>query len=351
MGPIVLEQGKNDTLVVRGTKLQDVYQFQTESATGLAFGAVQWSTDALGECFPSRWWWTAQPASAAGDAGCWIDQQHRHACHHGDVCPPASRPAAMTLCTPNPTGTAHHAPFAPTYLFVQETRHVQNHLDQPPKPPIQPTSTSGATRLGSRVGGTQRFRVRQWQHGADGALAPTVNTEITRPASGILNYTTVNIPAGVTVTFKKKNALDTHGVHAGQWQRHYRRGQSTPAGPMHRTPARRATATKPMTGCRAPVAPAALMAGGVAKSDQAQKRVGDSRWRRSGPGAGLGVLKGRRSRVPMTVTTAVLGQSPPGTATPLSQENANLDHELLPTVAPSRNYNGKAYRFCRFWSP
>ena len=44
--------------------------------------------------------------------------------------------------------------------------------------------------------------------GADGALAPTVNTEIQLPPSGILNYTSVTIPVGVTVTFKK-NALNT----------------------------------------------------------------------------------------------------------------------------------------------
>ena len=49
MGPIVLEQGKGYTLVVRGTRLKDVYQLQTEPNTGLVFGAVQWSTDALGE--------------------------------------------------------------------------------------------------------------------------------------------------------------------------------------------------------------------------------------------------------------------------------------------------------------
>jgi hypothetical protein len=42
--------------------------------------------------------------------------------------------------------------------------------------------------------------------GADGALSPTVNTEIQLPESGILNYTTVNIPSGVTVKFKKNTA-------------------------------------------------------------------------------------------------------------------------------------------------
>ena len=39
--------------------------------------------------------------------------------------------------------------------------------------------------------------------GADGAFSPTVNTELQIPESGVFNFTTVNIPTGVTVTFKK----------------------------------------------------------------------------------------------------------------------------------------------------
>jgi len=39
--------------------------------------------------------------------------------------------------------------------------------------------------------------------GVDGAFNPTTNTELQMPANGIFNFTTVNIPAGVTVTFKK----------------------------------------------------------------------------------------------------------------------------------------------------
>ena len=39
--------------------------------------------------------------------------------------------------------------------------------------------------------------------GADGAFNPTVNTELPLPPGGIFNFTTVNIPSGVTVTFKK----------------------------------------------------------------------------------------------------------------------------------------------------
>src|SRR6218665_1851481 len=39
--------------------------------------------------------------------------------------------------------------------------------------------------------------------GADGSLNVTVNTEIVLPPSGVLNYTSINIPAGVPVTFRK----------------------------------------------------------------------------------------------------------------------------------------------------
>lgn len=37
--------------------------------------------------------------------------------------------------------------------------------------------------------------------GANGALTPTVDTEVALPADGILHYTRVNVPAGVTVRF------------------------------------------------------------------------------------------------------------------------------------------------------
>ncbi len=39
--------------------------------------------------------------------------------------------------------------------------------------------------------------------GADGAFSPTVNTTVDLPPSGIFNFTSVNIPTGVTVTFRK----------------------------------------------------------------------------------------------------------------------------------------------------
>ena len=42
--------------------------------------------------------------------------------------------------------------------------------------------------------------------GADGALTPAVDITLPLPASGIFNYTTVNIPVGVTVKFKRNTA-------------------------------------------------------------------------------------------------------------------------------------------------
>jgi len=52
------------------------------------------------------------------------------------------------------------------------------------------------------------FAFNSGSTGADGAFNPTTNTEVVLPADGKLNYTTVNIPTGVTVTFKK-NANNT----------------------------------------------------------------------------------------------------------------------------------------------
>ena len=44
--------------------------------------------------------------------------------------------------------------------------------------------------------------------GADGAFNPTTNTTLALPANGVLNFTTVTIPAGVTVRFTR-NAANT----------------------------------------------------------------------------------------------------------------------------------------------
>ncbi len=44
--------------------------------------------------------------------------------------------------------------------------------------------------------------------GADGPFNPSANTQLQMPANGVFNFTTVNIPSGVTVTFLK-NAANT----------------------------------------------------------------------------------------------------------------------------------------------
>lgn len=41
--------------------------------------------------------------------------------------------------------------------------------------------------------------------GADGAFSPTSHQMLQLPESGVFNYTTVNIPAGVTITFKRNS--------------------------------------------------------------------------------------------------------------------------------------------------
>lgn len=42
--------------------------------------------------------------------------------------------------------------------------------------------------------------------GADGAFSPTANTTLSLPPTGVFNFTTVNIPAGVTVDFQRNTA-------------------------------------------------------------------------------------------------------------------------------------------------
>src|SRR3972149_3792529 len=44
--------------------------------------------------------------------------------------------------------------------------------------------------------------------GADGPFNPTTNTTLALPPSGVFNFTTINIPAGVSVIFTR-NATNT----------------------------------------------------------------------------------------------------------------------------------------------
>lgn len=68
-----------------------------------------------------------------------------------------------------------------------------------------------ATALATLLATTSAHAFDSGSTGADGALAPAANSgvvEIQLPESGILNYTTVNIPVGVTLKFKR-NTLNT----------------------------------------------------------------------------------------------------------------------------------------------
>ena len=44
--------------------------------------------------------------------------------------------------------------------------------------------------------------------GADGAFNPASNVTVTVPDSGVFNYTTYNIPSGVTVTYERNPIAD-----------------------------------------------------------------------------------------------------------------------------------------------
>ncbi len=76
-----------------------------------------------------------------------------------------------------------------------------------PTPTLNPTARFSALSMlllaALSVPLTSRAAFDSGSTGADGALSPTVNTAIQLPDSGVLNYTSVNIPAGVTVTFIK----------------------------------------------------------------------------------------------------------------------------------------------------
>src|SRR2546426_1003989 len=56
--------------------------------------------------------------------------------------------------------------------------------------------------------------------GADGPFNPTANTTLALPPNGVFNFTTINIPSGVTVRFTR-NATNTPVtmLASGSWPR------------------------------------------------------------------------------------------------------------------------------------
>src|SRR5439155_16992616 len=67
-------------------------------------------------------------------------------------------------------------------------------------------AAAGLLALGGGPAAAQTFN--SGSTGADGAFSPTTSTTVPLPASGVFNFTTVTIPAGVTVRFTK-NAANT----------------------------------------------------------------------------------------------------------------------------------------------
>lgn len=89
-------------------------------------------------------------------------------------------------------------------VFVPKERSMRNNAAQPFVPKRLRAAALGLALCGPAA----VWPFSSGSSGADGALAPTVNTEVVLPPSGVLNYTSINIPTGVTVTFRK-NAANT----------------------------------------------------------------------------------------------------------------------------------------------
>lgn len=116
---------------------------------------------------------------------------------------PARRPAEVCLQKPE-ISVAQSLMFRRIAMFKNQT--VSDTQPRVSRAPFRPRTPLAALLLALAASGAWAFN--SGSTGADGALNPTVNTEIQLPPSGVLNYTTINIPAGVTVRFKR-NALNT----------------------------------------------------------------------------------------------------------------------------------------------
>lgn len=62
----------------------------------------------------------------------------------------------------------------------------------------------GASTLGLAPVSAQTFN--SGSTGADGAFSPTTNTTLALPASGVFNFTTINVPSGVTLRFTRNTS-------------------------------------------------------------------------------------------------------------------------------------------------
>jgi hypothetical protein len=104
----------------------------------------------------------------------------------------SSATAALSLFTTPPTSL---------WQFAKPNKEV--HMKPAPRSLGRPLAAALALLTVSFSGMAQTFS--SGSTGADGAFNPTVNTEVPLPPSGILNYTSMNIPSGVTVTFRRNS--------------------------------------------------------------------------------------------------------------------------------------------------
>jgi hypothetical protein len=74
------------------------------------------------------------------------------------------------------------------------------------QPQYSPSRATLVAALTAAFASPAAWAVDSGSTGADGAFSPTVSQEVPLPESGVLNYTTINIPAGVKITFKRNTA-------------------------------------------------------------------------------------------------------------------------------------------------
>jgi hypothetical protein len=204
--------------------------------------------------------------------------------------------------------------------------------------PNRPSRPLALLALAAALVAPSAFAFDSGSTGADGALAPTVNTQITLPPSGILNYTTVNIPTGVTVTFRK-NALNTPVYLLAS-------GNVTIAGAINISGA---TASETGTagdgnqaddGLPGAGGPGGFDGGRGGKDDQAQNVSVIRGGAGLGPGGGLGGIEGSEGCGSDNRYLKYLGVSA-GYAT-VSQDNISTNQNYY-YCGPGSTYKGKAY--------
>lgn len=174
--------------------------------------------------------------------------------------------------------------------------------------------------------------------GADGAFAPATNTVVALPPNGVLNYTTVTIPAGVTVRFQR-NSANTPVVMLAS-------GLVKIAGTIDISGNAGTTSTKPVVlgvTNRGGVGGPGGFNGGMGGASEQNVNGGSG----YGPGAGSGAISGCPGSCGSGGSFATAGSAPGGTCTAGPTYGSNA---MLPVIGGSggggglgeNSYNGQA---------